>query len=66
MSALMNYSWPGNVRELKSAFECACVTCQGMTIPAQPPSTDDILKEKKEGYSQPDDQQLNRDEIKKI
>ncbi len=64
MAALMNYSWPGNVRELKSAFEYACVTCQGKTIlPGHLPTN--ILEEKKvlipakRIY-------INREEIKKI
>ena len=29
---LIHYNWPGNVRELKSAFEFACVACQGEMI----------------------------------
>jgi two-component system response regulator HydG len=64
MSALMNYSWPGNVRELKSAFECACVTCQGMTIqPSHLPPN--ILKEKKKDIPARRSA-VNRDEIKKF
>jgi two-component system response regulator HydG len=64
MSVLMNYSWPGNVRELKSAFECACVTCQGTTIQPRhlPPN---ILRER----SNPPPVRrsgLSRDEIKKV
>ena len=64
MSALMNYSWPGNVRELKSAFEYACVTCQGTTIqPSHLPPN--ILLAK--GNAVPAKRTaLNREEIKKI
>jgi two-component system response regulator HydG len=40
MAALMNYTWPGNVRELKSAFEYACVTCQGGTIQPESPAAE--------------------------
>jgi PAS domain S-box-containing protein len=64
MSALMNYSWPGNVRELKSAFECACVTCQGSTIlPTHLPPN--ILQEKK-SYFNASNAALNREDIKKM
>jgi two-component system response regulator HydG len=64
MSVLMSYSWPGNVRELKSAFEYACVTCQGTTIlPGHLPPT--ILKEKKTDIPIKRSA-LNREEIKKI
>ncbi|MGD9366393.1 MAG: sigma 54-interacting transcriptional regulator [Desulfobacteraceae bacterium] len=64
MSVLMNYAWPGNVRELISAFECACVTCQGATIlPSHLPPN--ILMEKHTNlYSAKSP--LNREEIKKI
>ncbi len=64
MVALMNYSWPGNVRELKSAFEYACVTCQGETIqPEHLPSN--VLAEKK--ITIPARRiSINREEIKKI
>jgi len=64
MVALINYAWPGNVRELKSAFEYACVTCQGETIqPGHLPTN--ILTEKKP--SSPAKRiSINREEIKKI
>jgi DNA-binding NtrC family response regulator len=64
MSVLMNYPWPGNVRELISAFECACVTCQGSTIqPGHLPPN--ILGEK---HTHPNcaGPPLNREEVKKI
>ena len=64
MVALMNYSWPGNVRELKSAFEYACVTCQGETIqPGHLPPN--ILTEKKASFPAKR-VSINREEIKKI
>jgi len=64
MSALMNYSWPGNVRELKSAFEYACVTCQGTTIqPSHLPPN--ILLEKSDAVPAKRTA-LSREEIKKI
>lgn len=64
MSALMTYSWPGNVRELKSAFEYACVTCQGTTIqPSHLPPN--ILQARRTDIAT-ERITLNREEIKKI
>ena len=64
MAALMNYSWPGNVRELKSAFEYACVTCQGGPIePGHLPTN--ILTEKKTSGSAKRIS-INREEMKKM
>ncbi|MCP3952941.1 MAG: PAS domain S-box protein [Desulfobacterales bacterium] len=64
MAALMHYTWPGNVRELKSAFEYACVTCQGGTIqPGHLPTN--ILTEKKTSVSTKRIS-ISREEIKRI
>ena len=64
MSVLMKYSWPGNVRELKSAFECACVTCQGTTI--QPGHLPPVILQEKRTQTPVQRSALNREEIKKI
>jgi len=65
MAALMHYTWPGNVRELKSAFEYACVTCQGQTI--QPEHLPVNITAQTVISAQPAKRvTLNREEIKKV
>ena len=65
LAALMNYAWPGNVRELKSAFEYACVTCQGQTI--QPEHLPENITTKTIISARPAKRvTINREEIKKI
>jgi transcriptional regulator with PAS, ATPase and Fis domain len=64
MAALMNYTWPGNVRELKSAFEYACVTCQGGTIQPEHLPTNILTEKKTSGSAKRIS--INREEIKKI
>jgi len=64
MASLMNYTWPGNVRELKSAFEYACVTCQGQTI--QPEHLPANITARKKTPRPAARVAINREEIKKI
>ncbi len=64
MDALVNYTWPGNVRELKSAFEYACVTCQGETI--QPQHLPGNITTGKKAVRSARRISINREEIKKI
>jgi len=63
MAALMNYNWPGNVRELKSAFEYACVTCQGGTIQPEHLPTNILTEKKTSGPAKR--LSINREQIKK-
>jgi two-component system response regulator HydG len=63
MEALINYTWPGNVRELKSAFEYACVTCQGGTIQPEHLPTDILAEKKTPGPAKR--LSINREQIKK-
>jgi PAS domain S-box-containing protein len=64
MDLLTQYSWPGNVRELKSAFEYACVTCNGSLIRPEhlPPAVLDQLNDD----APPPQKGFDREEIKKI
>jgi len=64
MAVLMNYSWPGNVRELKSAFEYACVTCQGGTIQPEHLPADILTGKKISGAAKR--APVNREQIKKM
>ena len=64
MAALMRYTWPGNVRELKSAFEYACVTCQGQTI--QPGHLPMSITAGEKTARAPQRATINREEIKKV
>ena len=64
MEVLVNYNWPGNVRELKSAFEFACVTCQGDTI--QPEHLPANITAARNDNRPAARVSINREEIKKI
>ncbi len=64
MDLLMQYTWPGNVRELKSAFEYACVTCNGPLI--RPEHLPPAVLDRPTDDAPPPQKGFDREEIKKI